>query len=101
MAGEEGVTAAELMRSLQEFKTDVREDFKELRSSIANLNHVHVDVYAADRMTDAERYKAIIQRVDAMEDGNQWLRRLVVGAAVTAVIAVVIGALVASAGIGR
>jgi len=79
----DAITLGELIRTLTAFKEDVRDDFNDLRDQLGRLNHVHADVYAADRVADGIRHKAVVDRLERLE---QSLRRAV-NLAVTAFIA--------------
>lgn len=66
--GTEAESLGELSRIVAALKNDIREDFSDLRKQIDGLNVVHADVYAADRVADHERHKALVARIDNIED---------------------------------
>lgn len=87
MAGER-VTTGEVYATLQEFKESVAQSFTELNRRLDTIAAVHPDVYAADKLTEAERIKSLHGRIAALESARTWLTRAVGGQLVTALMAV-------------
>lgn len=86
------VTIGEMVRVVQAFKEDVREDLRAINGRLDNLNMVHVDVYAADRTADAENRRAMGERLGALESRERetttWALRYLLALIVTILLAV-------------
>lgn len=69
--------------NFEEMKNTTRDNFEEIKSAVNNLGFVALATYEADRV-------ALLQRVKELEDDNKWIKRLVIGAVILAVISKVI-----------
>jgi hypothetical protein len=91
-------TTAELIHRIDE----VREDVRDLKADMAK--RMDAVVIAAVHERDYQYVRAEIAqqkaRIDAMEEGQRWWRRLLIGAIVTPVFAAVVSALVIIAAVG-
>lgn len=73
-------TPGEVDRSLQQFRQDIREDFRELSRSVregfaqmsARLDKVpSLDVYNADKLRAEEKNAELRERIKAIEEGRE------------------------------
>lgn len=53
------ISSEEVMRTLQAFRVDVKEDLTELKGQLTALSFVSPEVYAADRVTFERRVERI------------------------------------------
>ena len=85
-------TDSEIVSILSRFSDDVRREFTavvdKLRDDL-NQNYVRKDVYDS-------RHEDLIKRVDKLEEGREWLTRLVIALIITGVL----GAVLAYKGLG-
>ncbi len=72
------VSMGELARRLDRFETRVDNQFAAMHRQIESLQFVSRDAYTA-----------LVERVDALEEGSKWRYRLLAGALVTLAVALI------------
>lgn len=85
------VTVGEVSRNLDDFRSDVRQQFADLRRVIDSLKFVTMEVYLADRRADDRRFKDLERNDNDAADRAKRMTGYIVALATT-----IIGALVAN-----
>lgn len=73
------VTLGEVHRRLVRVEQQMAEGFKSVSDRIAAQEYIHRDVYAADKATAEQRWKAQDDEILALKATNTWLTRTLIG----------------------
>lgn len=85
MAGESN---DEVARSVERLRSDMRDDFADVKAQLAQL--VPREVYDAHRVADAARLTALEKRADQADEHQRQMLRWVIGAVAVPILVVVL-----------
>ena len=84
----DGPSLAEIGRVLEALRSDTESRLDRIEGKFDRLDVLYVrrDLYDAEMRALTAQIEGYRVRIDGLEDGNQWLVRLIVGAVITALL---------------
>lgn len=81
--------------ALEQFEREVLERLKTIEIKLDGYNEIKKQVYKNKEniASNTEEIKDIIQKLDKQEKQNEWLKRTVIGAIITAIIGLFVAVL--------